>query len=345
MKSEIILLTGATGEFGSYLLKQLMATEATVIALVRAKTNATAEDRVTKLLGRPLPTTIRVLSADLALPMFGLSKTTYRQLTKSVTAVIHAAAATRFNLSLGAARQSNVVTTEHMLRFANACQGLTKFGYISTAFVAGKYKGVVTEKQLSPDAGFVNAYDKSKFEAEILVRQKMAQLPIAIYRPSLVVAEDSSNHNAAVMVLQLISQGWLPLLPGLPDDPVDIIAAPDAARSIISLFSQHFLPGETYHIACGTKAPRLAELVKIAQKPQTKLQYAGHNPAAYRRAVRQLVVQQPDLTVLYAKIDCFITYLCYPKRIETGHVTQLLGTAVSPSNGLAILRRRFSYHD
>ena len=49
--------------------------------------------------------------------------------------------------------------------------------------------------------GFRNAYERSKFEAELLVRERSAQLPILVLRPSIVVGERSSGWTTSFNVL------------------------------------------------------------------------------------------------------------------------------------------------
>ena len=62
--------------------------------------------------------------------------------------------------------------------------------YVSTAYVAGTVVGRVMEGAL-PATGFNNSYEKSKFEAEKLVRE--CGIPYTIYRPSIIVGRLSDG--------------------------------------------------------------------------------------------------------------------------------------------------------
>ena len=81
--------------------------------------------------------------------------------------------------------------TTQILAFTEHCQrnnpDFAHLDYVSTAFVAGRRMGVSPENALLNGAGFRNTYEQSKFEAEGLVRSRQADLPIIIYRPSIVL--------------------------------------------------------------------------------------------------------------------------------------------------------------
>ncbi|MCX6729823.1 MAG: SDR family oxidoreductase [Candidatus Saccharibacteria bacterium] len=315
MKIDNILITGATGAFGKYLLKELLTTDSHITALVRAENDEAARQRIAQhVTDKQALSRVKVLKADLTKINLGLSNQDYAQLHQSTTAVLHAAASTRFDLSLADARRHNVTTLKNVLGLIHGSKKLVKFGYVSTAFVAGKQSGLISERELDASEGFVNTYDQTKFEAESLVRTKMHDLPVAIYRPSLIVAPDTNNHHAAVVVLNLVKNNLLPILPGQPDDLVDLISADKAAKAITNLFTNHFTSGETHHIVSGKYAPTLETIVAIAKQPNTKTIYAGYDTRTYDDMIRRLLLEQPALEPIYRKIDCFIKYLCYTKE-------------------------------
>ena len=64
------------------------------------------------------------------------------------------------------------------------------FHYVSTAYVAGKSVGRVMEDSM-PATDFNNSYERSKFDAEKLVRE--SGFPYTIYRPSIVVGRLSDG--------------------------------------------------------------------------------------------------------------------------------------------------------
>lgn len=68
--------------------------------------------------------------------------------------------------------------------------GIPSFHYVSTSYVCGTATGRMMEGP-SPAVGFNNAYERSKFGAERLVRT--AGLPFTIYRPSIIVGRLSDG--------------------------------------------------------------------------------------------------------------------------------------------------------
>jgi nucleoside-diphosphate-sugar epimerase len=342
MKSNTILLTGATGAFGKYILNQLLETNNTIVALVRAKNGKTAEERLAQYAGAKQSGRLRAINGDLSKKNLGLSNQDYVKLQQSTTAIIHAAASTRFNLPLVEAHECNVTTTHNVLHFAYGAKNLAKFGYISTAFVAGKKTGLIPETEFGSNNGFVNSYDETKFEAETQVRAAMQKIPVTIYRPSLIIASDSNSHHAAVAILNLLKSNLLPILPGQPTDLIDLISAGEASQAIIKLFIDHFISGETYHIASGQHAPKLSSIVALAKSPNTPLTYTGHSINMYDKAVSELLNEQPGLQPIYQKIDCFIKYLCYPKLFDTQHTEAALDASIGKDNVINVLKECIS---
>ena len=91
-----------------------------------------------------------------------------------------------------------------MLELAELCRrrgGLRRFSYVSTAYVAGTHDGEFSEDQLDVGQGFRNPYERSKFEAEQLVRAYRGRLPIQVFRPSIIVGERATGWTVSFNVL------------------------------------------------------------------------------------------------------------------------------------------------
>jgi len=190
-ESEFVLLTGATGLLGSYILHNLLNRNENVAVLVRPGRKETAEHRISKILahwkkdsGNVLMP--KVLSGDLTHPQ-GL-----HELYGRCKSVIHCAASLTFYGPNGEEPwTSNVEGTKRMLDFcANA--GVTDMHYISTAYVAGSSK-IFYEHDLDIGQELRNDYEKSKFEAETIVRNADFLKRLTIYRPSIVVGDSVSG--------------------------------------------------------------------------------------------------------------------------------------------------------
>ena len=180
-----------------------------------------------------------VISGDLTIENLGLTSQNYQQLISSITHILHAAASTQFDLPLSLARRHNVLTTQNLLTFAKQCKSLLDFGFISTAYIAGKRSGEINENDFEHMAGFLNTYEKSKYEAEALVRTDIGKLPITIFRPSLVLTPYIKGQNtpihAVTFCLLLAAKGLVPLLPGSEESRLDIISGESSAKAIVQI--------------------------------------------------------------------------------------------------------------
>jgi thioester reductase-like protein len=174
-----LLLTGATGFVGMEILaRYLERTDRQVFTLVRAADEQEAAERlrstVGSLLGSDEPCErVVAVPADIEREGLGLDPAARERLARRVTDVIHAAASVSFSLPLKESRRINVDGTRRMLELAELCSrrgGLRRFSYVSTAYVAGDHPGEFREDQLSVGQEFRNAYERSKFDAEKLVR-------------------------------------------------------------------------------------------------------------------------------------------------------------------------------
>ena len=97
----------------------------------------------------------------------GLATAEVSGVRREVSTVIHCAASVSFELPLDESRRVNVDGTRHMAEFARTCDGLQRFTYVSTAYVAGEPGGLFHEDDLAVGQSFRNAYERSKFEAEL----------------------------------------------------------------------------------------------------------------------------------------------------------------------------------
>jgi thioester reductase-like protein len=115
--------------------------------------------------------------------------------------------------------------------------------------------GVILESDLEHHAGFHNTYEQTKYEAELLLREAMAELPIAVHRPSIVVGDSRTGQTGAWKVLywplKVIARGWLPVIPYDPDSTLDIVPVDFVADAVLALARDPGTVGGTFHLAAG----------------------------------------------------------------------------------------------
>ena len=173
-----VMLTGATGFVGRELLTRFLERDDRhVYALVRAPDDEAAAARL------PRHERLTAVAADIERPGLGLTDARADALADEVTTVIHCAASVSFGLGLEESRRVNVEGTRRIAELAERCAALERFTYISTAYVAGAHRGLFREDDLDVGQDFRNAYELSKFEAERLMRERYAHLPLQVLRP------------------------------------------------------------------------------------------------------------------------------------------------------------------
>src|SRR5438093_7590088 len=228
-----VLLTGATGFLGGEVLARLLERgERPVYALVRAPNEEDADARlrvvVESLLRDPGSRAKRAIAiaGDVTNPGLGMGAGRREWLAERVDRIIHCAASVSFTLGIDESRAINVEGTRRALDFGQLCARRGGLGYlvhVSTAYVAGTHAGTFGEQDLDCGQGFRNAYERSKFEAELMVQEHRASLPVQVVRPSIVVGDSRTGWTPAFNVvygpLRAFSRGAFRVLPARRRSP------------------------------------------------------------------------------------------------------------------------------
>jgi thioester reductase-like protein len=276
---ETVLLTGATGFLGMEVLARLLERDdLEVICLVRAASSEAAKKRLTATLAalydEPPAAAARVsaVAGDISLDGLGLSAQARAELLDRVTSVIHCAAAISFDLPLEIAREVNSNGPVRMLELAHALADrgqLRRYVHVSTAYVAGRHRGVFTEADLDLGQGFRNTYEQSKFDGEVGVKNASGDLPLVIARPSIVVGDSKTGwtpvFNVIYWPLRAFSRGLLDEVPVDPDGVADIVPIDYVADALIDLLELEQVDG-TVHLVAGAQALSNSELIGLAAR-------------------------------------------------------------------------------
>jgi len=334
-----ILLTGATGLLGRDVLVRLLAADARMRAFVVVR-----DAERWAACSRDLPHAERVtpVVGDLCADGLGLDAWARQQVRRNVTGVVHLAADTTFSRPLAQARAVNTEGTLRVLELAAECAFPVRVAYVSTAFVAGKRVGVISENDGAHDAGWVNAYEQSKYEAETLVRAQAADW--AIFRSSTVVCNDVNGGvtqlNAVHRALQLYRNGLAAMMPGVIDSALDAVTTSYVSRAIAELALSDDVSRKTVHLCAGTGSLPLQELLDITWE-RWAIDLAWRRRAIPRPALADLQtymlfersveqIGDPSLKRVTRALSDFVPQLAMPKRFETTTADTLLG-ARAPS--------------
>jgi thioester reductase-like protein len=306
-----LVITGATGFLGREVLKRLIERlpEARFVLLVRAREGQTAEERVKGLLRDLLPADerdaawrrIEVHAADLTAERFGLSEAAYASTADAATHVIHLAATVRFDHALDEARRINVGGTERVIALAEEirCRGsLRSFTYVGTAFVAGTRTGRIRENELDVGQGFRNTYERTKCEAEKLVRSRMDDVPTVIARPSIIVGDSrtgiTTSFKTLYWPLKVYAKHRWRTVPGYPDAVVDIVPVDFVADAVVHLALDQKAIGRCAHLCAGADgSATIGEIGRFASE------FFGIRPPRFFDPSFFLAVLRP---ILYATV-------------------------------------------
>lgn len=237
-----VLLTGATGFLGAYLLRELLHTsDAHVHCLVRgAHDRESGVGRVRRNLERyrlwdsHFEGRMTTISGDVTASRLGLRAEEYAALADVVDVVYHAAGDVSWVQPYAALRATNVSGTIEVLRFvaAGRAKSLQFLSSLSVCFASGGPSLVDEHLDMLP---FVHdlalGYAKTKLVAESLVRQAQRRgFDVRVYRPSIIVGDAATGASnlddiVAALLKGCIAMGAAPDLDWVLDGPpVDHVA-------------------------------------------------------------------------------------------------------------------------
>jgi nucleoside-diphosphate-sugar epimerase len=197
-----ILLTGATGLLGTYLVRDLTRAGAQLAVLVRRTRFLSAQHRVEALVAHwekrsdcALPRPV-VLEGDLRDDSLGLDDAARAWVAENCTALMHNAASLTFHAEEpdGEPWRSNLHGTRHVLEFCRRA-GIRQFHHVSTAYVCGLRQDTVFENDLDAGQQHGNDYEISKFQSETLVRQADFLDDLTIYRPAIIIGDSQTGYT------------------------------------------------------------------------------------------------------------------------------------------------------
>ena len=333
-------ITGGTGILGTEVVTQIVRRTpgAHVTLLIRAADPSGADARLAELLKytsfwnpRLDYSGVEAICGDVTEPHLGLTPADTERLQATVTHVVHSAASIKLGGEWAEMKHINVEGTRKVAHFARACSQLQRFVPISTAYVAGRREGEVLEADLDKGQIFVNHYERSKLQAELMVRALMPQMPVTVVRPSIIVGDANDGHIRSFQniytPMYFVGTGAIPTLPGEPDVLLDIVPVDYVAAVVVKTMHSQSCVGGTYH-ACSGEG-RLVSLSTLRDAARQTLGKAKWNPKAVAQGA------------LVKKLTCFFDYLAHTKRFGSEDLKRDLASAApkqpNPADFLPLL--------
>lgn len=182
-----VLVTGATGFLGDNLLDLIkINNKEKFVFLVREKSAAQLKKKIEGF------DHLRLVIGGLTHPDVFLDDRDYKELIKEIDTVVHLAALYDLGGDSNELYKTNVIGTQNILFFASQCPRVKKVIYASTIAVSGDFKGTFGEDDFDLGQGFPNAYAKTKFEAESVVRKysyDYKDVEVSILRFGIIVGD------------------------------------------------------------------------------------------------------------------------------------------------------------
>ncbi len=256
-KDRVHLVTGYPGFIGKRLVEALALhhPESRVIVLAQEKFEKDAKAFSRSIRGAGKKAEIEVLAGDVVNMDLGLAGAEYAALIDEVTDIFHLAAIYYLGVEKRKAHAVNVEGTRRMLETAGEARRLRRFNHMSTVYVCGDRAGVIAEDELEMGQRFRNFYEETKYEAETEVRDAMAELPISVYRPSIVIGDsrtgeiDRFNGPYYFGILLVTSPLSVPLpLPGDGVAPLNVVPVDFVVEAMITLNEDPEAEGRTFHL-------------------------------------------------------------------------------------------------
>jgi len=223
-----LFVTGATGFLGKVLIHKLLSCSPDlggIYVLIRPKHGQEPQERLKQLfegvifkgMAQNLLDKVKALSGDITLPKLGLSEVDEATLISQVSVVFHSAATVKFEEDFSKSVTMNVQGTLAVIDLARKMgSNLASFVHVSTAYSHCYKSSCIEETFYDNDTSpsdvieivkrvsasildepevtkkligkHPNTYTFTKAVAEQALQEKAADLPLSIFRPSIVVA-------------------------------------------------------------------------------------------------------------------------------------------------------------
>ncbi|KAL1793095.1 hypothetical protein ACET3X_008077 [Alternaria dauci] len=256
--SEVVVLTGATGALGAYILDLLQKrpnVEA-VYCLVRGADEHAARERVSKALeqrglvslwssGSP-DSKVKVLPSQLGEERLGLSDEVYEYLAQRVTSIVHVAWTVNFRLKLRSFEKDNIAGVRNLLDLAlkSPQSQPPRFTYCSStaAIMNGSLdaSGELPERLSSePSSASPLGYSRSKWVAEHICLEAHSRTSlrgrIAVVRVGQLAGDSMSGvwNTKEAWPMMLSTAKLIKCLPDLGSEPLDWLPVDVAAKSFL----------------------------------------------------------------------------------------------------------------
>ncbi len=330
----IAFLTGLPHFFAYKLLNKILEDDffIKIFVLIKKEHTKKLQNYINKKLSASQGSRIVILEGDVIAVDLGLSGEEYSIVTKETTHIYHMASRYFYGMDETIAHKVNVIGTRHTIELAVNTKKLVRFNFYSTAFVSGNKEGVIMEDELTLPKKFNNHYEKTKYEAEKLVRSFINKIPTTIYRPSIIVGDsingkiDKFKGPYYLIKLFMYSNLILPM-PKNGKTPINIVPIDFVINSLYYLSLNPKAKGKTFHLV----DPNPITVRQIADILSTKVDKNKkyHTIGTTSSLILGIIFKIPILDKLLINQKTAFEFLYQNKTYSTINTLELLdGTGI-----------------
>ncbi|MEK5495729.1 non-ribosomal peptide synthetase family protein [Bacillus sp. FSL M8-0077] len=266
-KQNAVLLTGATGFLGAYLIKELvrMNPSIQIYCVIRARDKQHARQRIQvnmekyHLWDEHYLKQLKPIVGYLDKPQLGLSTEEFQQLAQTIDAIYHNGAKVNYVQPYHMHKDTNVTGTENIIKLA-CTEQVKPVHFLSTIAIfgpAGYLDGTtVLFEDTSIDAYLPIVekdigYSQSKWVAEkIMWEAKKRGVPITVLRPGFIMGDSQTGvHNTEDYMARLI-KGCIQLKAygELPNQRKEFVPVDFVSKAITTICKDPANFGKAYHL-------------------------------------------------------------------------------------------------
>ncbi|MEE4378095.1 MAG: SDR family oxidoreductase [Candidatus Competibacteraceae bacterium] len=262
---------------------------------------------------------LRIIQGDITKPNLALESGEDARLKEAVTHVFHLAAVYDLAVPEHIAQTVNVTGTGLVNEWLLTLKNLQRYVYFSTAYVSGKREGPILETELEMGQSFKNHYERTKYEAEVLVRQIVDRIPTTIIRPGIVVGDSKTGEtikfDGPYFILNLFEHlKFMPFIPYFGPGKAEANFVPVDYIFDATLYLGHAEAGvgKTYHLT-DPKPHTVREIYRALMEESLGRKPVGTLPVAAAKVSLAVPPARKWLQVELESLDyftCLSSYDC-----------------------------------
>ncbi len=324
---EVVLVTGFPNFRGRKMVEwQLSANPRSLVhAIVHPKLSRQAEEFVAQL-ARSDRERVVVFEGDAAAIDLGLSGAEYRELSSRVDRIHHVAQVTYSAASRKVAEEVNIGAMREVLEFGRVCERLKCLVVHSMAQVSGNRTGLVLEEDLAARQSFRSAVEETHARAERLAREAMADLPIAVVRPTEIVGDSRTGEvdrfdGPYLLILLILGapQDFPMLLPTKGDAPMNLVPIDYVVQAAHYIGMSPQSIGKTFHLA-DPKPLSVRQVFELVAQSGGRRLPSGFIPSRLTKAL----LRTPGVSLVSKGPRAFIDTITTPVRYDTRNTDDVL---------------------